>query len=69
VLRYGFRTISGRTGGWSVEAPATLARSAATVTLRERIASTNGAEMNRDDEQQQRLSIYQAREIHEASRT
>jgi hypothetical protein len=69
VLRYGFRTISGRTGGWSVEAPATLARSAATVTLRDRIASINDAEMNRDDEQQQRLSIYQAREIHEASRT
>jgi hypothetical protein len=46
VLKYGFRTMSGRTGGWSVEAPATLASSAATVTLRERIASINDDEMN-----------------------
>lgn len=43
VLRYGFLTMSGSTGGWRVEAPTTLARSAAVVTLRDRIASINGA--------------------------
>jgi hypothetical protein len=41
VLRYGLRTIRGRTGG-AREAPATLARSAARAKLGERIASVNG---------------------------
>jgi hypothetical protein len=38
VLRYGLRTIRGRTGGFNVDAPATLARSAAAATVKDRIA-------------------------------
>lgn len=43
VLRYGFRTINGRTGGVREEAPATLASSAAAVKLRERMAAVDDA--------------------------
>jgi hypothetical protein len=43
VLRYGFRTMRGSTGGWRVEAAATLARSAATIILGECIASSRDA--------------------------
>jgi hypothetical protein len=39
VLRYGFLTINGRTGGCKVEASTTFARSVATVTMKGRIAA------------------------------
>lgn len=45
VLRYGFLTINGRTGGFSVEAWATAARSAAVTTPRERIAAAHAQVM------------------------
>jgi hypothetical protein len=40
VLRYGLRTMRGRTGGLSVEAPTALARSAVRAKLKGRIART-----------------------------
>lgn len=39
VLKYGFLTINGRTGGWRVEASMTLARSAVANIPRERIGA------------------------------
>ena len=50
--------MSGRTGGWRVEAPATLARSAAMVTLRERIASIDVAHAGKRRLHRSRHSQY-----------
>jgi hypothetical protein len=43
VLKYGFLTINGSTGGWRVEASTTLARSVAAVTIKGRIGAMNGS--------------------------